>query len=121
MSQDDKSLESLLDLDSIRYVVDEESGYWVKFEVKKVEPSKDRPHGIKYSLTLHDRSNKRIMGYDNSHPIEYGGKKSVAPKKYYDHWHKDENDIGRPYKFVDAGKLMTDFWNEVDKICKRGR
>ena len=87
----------------------------LKFEAKKVEPTKERPHGIKYSFTLHDRSNKRIMGFDNAHVIEYGGKRNVAPKKTFDHWHRDGSDEGRPYKYVDAGKLLTDFWNEVDK------
>ncbi|EHL31798.1 hypothetical protein LDG_5961 [Legionella drancourtii LLAP12] len=33
---------------------------WVKFEVIKTQSPQQ---GIKYSLTLHDQSNKRIMDY----------------------------------------------------------
>ncbi|HSW94147.1 MAG TPA: DUF6516 family protein [Gammaproteobacteria bacterium] len=114
----DESIDNLLDLHDVRYVIDEKLGLWVKFEIKKIEPNKDRPHGIKYSFTLHDRTNKRIMGFDNAHVIEYGGKNNVAPKKTYDHWHRDGNDEGRPYQYVNAGKLLTDFWAEVDKKTK---
>ena len=35
MIQDDKTIESLLDLQGIKYSI--ESGYWVKFEVKMVK------------------------------------------------------------------------------------
>lgn len=115
----DESIDNLLDLHDVRYVIDEKLGLWVKFEIKKIEPNKDRPHGIKYSFILHDRTNKRIMGFDNAHVIEYGGKNNVAPKKTYDHWHRDGNDEGRPYQYIDAGKLLTDFWAEVDKKLKK--
>lgn len=114
----DESITNLLDLDGVRYVIDEKLGLWVKFEAKKVEPNTDRPHGIKYSFTLHDRTNKRIMGFDNAHVIEYGGKRNVAPKKTYDHWHRNGNDEGRPYEYVNGGKLLTDFWKEVEKKIK---
>jgi len=94
-------------------------GLWVKFEIKRVIEDENRPHGIRYSLSLHDRDNKRIMGFDNAHAIEYGGKQQVAPKRKYDHWHRDKSDKGRPYYFVDAGKLIEDFWKEVDAITKQ--
>lgn len=108
MKQDD-SLENLLDLDGVRYVVHEQFGLWVKFEVHEVALSLTRPHGVKYSLTLHDRYNKRIMGFDNAHAVGYGGKKGVSPKKIYDHWHRDHHDEGRPYHYKTAGKLIEDF------------
>jgi hypothetical protein len=38
-----------------------ESGFWVKFEVEQVAPTPERPHGIKYALTLHDRNNTRLL------------------------------------------------------------
>lgn len=117
MSQDE-SIENLLDLNGEKFIIDEKLGLWVKFEARKIAPTPDRPHGIKYSLTLHDRTNKRIMGFDNAHVLEYGGKKNVPHKKVFDHWHRDGTDEGRPYKYVDAGKLLTDFWNEVDKKIK---
>ncbi len=119
MVQEDKTIENLLDLDGIRYVIDEKLGLWVKFEAKKVSVTTDRPHGIKYSLTLHDRSNKRIMGFDNSHAIEYSGKKNVTSKRTHDHWHRDGSDGGRPYEYVSAVKLIKDFWKEVSKRQKQ--
>lgn len=119
MTQDEKLIENLLDLDGIRYVIDEKLGVWVKFEVKKVVHSNHRPHGIKYSLTLHDRTNKRIMGFDNSHAIEYGEKRNVAPKRTYDHWHRDGDDEGTPYGYINAGKLLDDFWKEVEKKLRK--
>lgn len=119
MVKEDKSIENLLELDGVRYVVDEHLGIWVKFEAKRVEFSKDRPHGIKYSLTLHDRRNVRLMGFDNAHPVEYGGKVNVAPKRAYDHWHRDGTDTGRPYHYENAGKLIRNFWEEVEKILNR--
>ena len=30
-----------------------EGGYWLKFEIKRVEATKERPHGLSYSFTLH--------------------------------------------------------------------
>jgi hypothetical protein len=119
MSQEDKTIENLLDLDGARYVIDERLGLWVKFAAKRVKPTKDRPHGIKYSLTLHDKADRRIMGFDNAHAVEYGKKKSVKPKRTYYHWHRDANDEGRPYEYKNAGKLMEDFWKEVDKKLKK--
>ncbi|KTD19257.1 hypothetical protein [Legionella israelensis] len=55
------------------------------------------------------------MGFDNSHEIEYGSKRGVRPKRTFDHWHYDESDRGRPYNYINAGKLLEDFWKEVDK------
>jgi hypothetical protein len=42
------------------------------------------------------------MGFDNSHAIEYGGKRGVAPKRTHDHWHRDSADEGKPYNYVNA-------------------
>jgi len=32
-----------------------------------------------------------------------------------DHWHYGAGDAGRPYQFTGAGKLLEDFWAEVEK------
>jgi hypothetical protein len=78
-----------------------------------------RPYGIRYALTLHDRANKRIMGFDNAHSVQYARKNKVAPKRSFDHWHSNINDDGQPYTYTNAGKLMEDFWKEVEKILKK--
>ncbi|EKD53875.1 MAG: hypothetical protein ACD_60C00143G0017 [uncultured bacterium] len=116
MIQKDKTIENLLDLDGIRYVIDDQLGLWVKFEVKKVTATKERPHGIRYSLTLHDRFNKRMIGFDNAHAIQHRGKRKISPKITYDHWHRGNSDQGRPYHYLNAGKLLEDFWKEVSEI-----
>jgi hypothetical protein len=60
--------------------------YWVKFDVIEVEVTVDRPHGIKYSLSLHDGNNRRIMGFDNAHAIKISS--GFKGRKYaYDHMH----------------------------------
>jgi hypothetical protein len=50
MSGDKWSLETLFDMVGIGELG---GGYWYKIEAEHVEPSSQRPHGIKYSLTLH--------------------------------------------------------------------
>lgn len=119
MSKEDKTLENLLTLDGESFVINENLGIWVKFVVKCVTPSQDRPHGVRYALTLHDRVGKRILGFDNAHAVKYGEKSNVVPKRYYDHWHRDKNDVGRPYQYKNAGKLLEDFWKEVEKILNK--
>ena len=54
-------LEALLDLDGQVYVVDPTSNHWVKFSIKRVKPSRERPHGLSYSLTLHAKDGKRLV------------------------------------------------------------
>jgi len=58
-------LENLLNLHGEVFPMD--NGYWVKFEAYLVEPTKTIPHDIRYSLTLHDKNNHRVIGYDNAH------------------------------------------------------
>ena len=72
-------LENLLNLNGETFPMD--SGYWVKFEAWKVEVSKSVPNGSRYSFTLHDKHNNRIIGYDNAHSYKsnkkYGAKKET--------------------------------------------
>ena len=119
MTKEDNTIDCLLDLDGETFVIDGQPGLWVKFEARRTTPTKDRPNGIRYSLSMHDKSNKRIMGFDNAHAIEYGKKANVKPKRAYDHWHRDESDNGRPYHYVNAGKLVEDFWMAVEKMLKK--
>jgi hypothetical protein len=59
MFKKDNTLESLLELDGSRFIIDEQLGLWVKFEVKKIKQTKERPFGIKYSISLHNRCKRR--------------------------------------------------------------
>ena len=107
-------LETLLQLDNEIFPM--ENGYWTKIEAKKVVCNKHIPHGIKYSLTLHNPSNIRILGYDNAHGIKPKKKKYSAKRLVWDHRH--EKKIVEPYEFEDASQLLEDFWNDVDRILR---
>lgn len=111
----DVGLENLLALDGTEYT--EENGYWYKIEASLVIPSKERPHGIRYSLTLHDNYNQRILGFDNAHGIKAkkSGKYSGHIIKY-DHVHTSIKDKGTPYEFESATQLLCDFFTEVNSI-----
>lgn len=61
--------DALLDLDDV--IIEQAGGYWTKFEVQSTAKiTKERPQGIRYSLTLHDRRGNRIMGFDNAHAVK---------------------------------------------------
>ncbi|NOX15135.1 MAG: hypothetical protein GXP61_03760 [Epsilonproteobacteria bacterium] len=109
-------LENLLNLDGEVFPMD--SGYWVKFEAKRVDASTSIPHGVKYSLTLHDKLNRRVIGYDNSHSFKpkqkYGTKKET-----YDHIHKKMDIV--TYEFKSATQLLEDFWKSVEYYMENNR
>ena len=113
-SKEDFGLETLLDLDGEIFPM--ENGFWIKFEVFKTEPSLSIPHGIKYSLTLHDRNNTRILGFDNAHAYKSKRKKYGARKVTWDHLHKIEKVY--PYEFESAGQILEDFWAAVEEVLK---
>ena len=108
--KDNSGLETLLLLDGEIFPMSD--GYWTKIDVKEVNPNKNIPHGIKYSLTLHDRYNRRIIGYDNAHGIKPKKKKYGAQRIVWDHKHN--KNIIRPYEFESASQLLEDFWTDVN-------
>lgn len=115
--QDDHTLNTLLEMHDTLYVL--EGGYWLKFEVWQVRVSDAIPHGIRYSLTLHDKHGKRLMGYDNSHAVKPPKKFKYAGQRLpYDHQHRHATDQGVPYAFKDAGQLLADFFAEVERLLK---
>jgi hypothetical protein len=113
-------LSYLLDLDN-EIQVQNEQGYWVKFEVSLAEKTLDRPHGIKYSLTLHDPDGTRILGFDNAHAVQPTGSHfRHAGKRYpFDHRHRHAQDEGVLYEFNTATRLLMDFYEEVDRVLKK--
>lgn len=116
----DTGLDYLLGLDGEIQVQNVE-GYWVKFAVALVDETPERPHGIRYSLTLHDPDGNRLMGFDNAHggirPV--GSKFKHAGKTYaFDHRHRNATDEGVLYEFDTAYKLVEDFYLEVDRVLK---
>lgn len=115
----DTGLDYLLGLDG-NIEVQNDDGYWVKMEVSRVAVTVERPHGIKYSLTLHAPDNTRLIGFDNAHGVKPGGSHfKHAGKKYpYDHQHRHVKDEGVLYEFDTAYQLLNDFYAEVDRVLK---
>jgi hypothetical protein len=68
MNVPDVGLDTLLDLDGS--ILEQEGGYWIKIEVRRIPPSEHAHHGITYSLTLHDKYGTRVLGYDNAHAVD---------------------------------------------------
>ena len=98
-----------------------DEGYWVNMDVSRVTVSTERPHGIKYSLTLHSPGGERLMGFDNAHGgIKPAGSRFLhVGKQYpYDHRHRYAADSGITYEFNTAYQLISDFYAEVDRVLK---
>lgn len=104
-------LRYLLDLDGERFQMG--GGFWTKFDVKLVEPTAEVPHGIRYSLTLHDQSGRRLLGFDNAHGLTRSRKRPNR-RIVWDHRH-DEERVSE-YEFRSAAKLLEDFWLEVAHV-----
>ena len=112
----DPGAEVLLDLDGQVFVVDAKGGYWVRFSVNRVASTPERPHGLKYSLTLHGPDGSRLIGFDNAHPVRESRGPGGKSRGHLDHKHRLET--VRPYRFKDAATLIEDFWAEVDKLLR---
>jgi len=113
----DAAIDTLLDLDGS--LLDQENGYWIKIEAKRSVVSEEVPHGIRYSLTLHEPYGKRILGYDNAHGVKLPKKFKYAGRILaFDHRHRHVSDQGVPYEFKDAQQLLNDFFADVDRVLQ---
>jgi hypothetical protein len=108
------TLEFLLAFDGHVHWLDQ--GYRLKFEIKQDEATTERPHGLRYSFTLHDPDGKRLMGFDNAHGVPAKGSRYKKRPPAADHWHRTEDDEGRPYSFTTADALLADFFREARRI-----
>src|SRR5690349_7092463 len=83
-------------------------GEGVLGEIRGMESRGDAgaPHGVAYSVTLHDRNNTRILGYDNAHAVKRKRKGFRARKTTWDHVHKME--IVTEYELTSAAQLIED-------------
>jgi hypothetical protein len=110
-----RGISTLLDLH--QEVIDQDDGYWIKIEAWEVPISDAVPHGIRYSLTLHNPNGVRILGYDNAHAVKprsgFSGRKQP-----YDHKHRSASDFGIKYEFKNTYQLLSDFFIDVDKVLK---
>jgi hypothetical protein len=107
-------LEVLLSLNGQSYEAAE--GYVVEFVVRSTERSPARPHGISYALVFRPKNGEPYVRFDNAHAVERHGGRFLKGPQAYDHWHRTEVDIGRPYAFTTAMQLLDDFWREVKRV-----
>jgi len=113
----DQGISTLIDLHE--QVLEQEGGYWVKIEAWRVVVSANIPHGVRYTLTLHEPYGKRVLGYDNAHAVKPPKRLKFAGRRLaYDHKHRHVSDKGVPYEFRDAHQLLADFFQEVDRVLK---
>ena len=110
----DHGLEFLLAFDGRIHRLEE--GYWIKFEIKRVQAVKTRPHGLSYSFTLHAPDGARLVGFDNAHAVRGNRSPFKRPLAAHDHWHRTRNDPGQPYQFRNAETLIDDFFDEVERV-----
>jgi len=112
MFEHDETLEYLLLLNGEIFPMD--NGFWTKIEAYQVTPNEHIPHGVKYSLTLHDQNNVRILGFDNAHSFKPKRKKYGARKITWDHKHQRTEIL--PYEYETAEQLLEDFWTAVNHM-----
>lgn len=110
----DPAFDVLLNLDGqIFYIGDR--GHRVQFEVTESVAMAERPHGLRYSLTVHGPRGERIAGFDNAHAVPAtkgpGGRRAT-----YDHRHRFKT--VRPYDYTDAAALLEDFWTLAEAVLK---
>ena len=114
MNERDPGLDILLDLDGESIATGASGNYIVRLVVKRVPPSPERPHGLSYSITFHDESGARLVGFDNAHAAP--GRKRRSGRVMHDHRHRLQTI--RPYAYRDAVTLLADFWAEVYAVLK---
>jgi hypothetical protein len=110
----DAELEVLLSLDGANY--EAAPGYVVEFMARRTDKTAERPHGISYALVFRPKDGGPSVRFDNAHAVARPGGRYAKGATAYDHWHRTENDPGRPYSFTTAAQLLEDFWREVKRV-----
>ena len=110
----DHGLEFLLAFNGRIHHLDK--GYWIKFEITRSQVTPKQPHGLTYSFTLHAPDGTRLVGFDNAHQAPAKGAPFKRRNAANDHWHRTEQDPGRPYQFKNAETLIDDFFDEVERV-----
>jgi hypothetical protein len=119
MIQRPSALETLLDLDGS--IFEQEAGIWIKVEAKKVEPTMNIAHGVKYGLTLHDKYGTRVLGYDSARSVKPPKRGFAGRRLAYEHRHRTPSDKGIAYAFESPRKLLEDFFAETDRVIQAAK
>ena len=81
--------------------------------------SAERPHGLRYALTIHGANGGRVVGFDNAHAITTGSGPGARKAAAFDHKHRLRTI--RPYEYRDAASLLENFWKAVESaLAERG-
>ncbi len=124
MPDPDHTLDTLLDLDGQTWVLDEPGTYWIKFEVRRIPATPEKPHGLDYAISLHGpgsgvAGDSRLVCFDNAHGIKGGSGPGARRPTEWDHKHRFRTIL--PYEYEDAAKLLEDYFREVDAVlAERG-
>ncbi len=106
----DNAMRRLLDYDRRRYWLT--NGWSISFRVAEAPVTSGRPHGIKYSFTLHDLDRTRLLGFDNAH--------GLPRVRTYDHRHRFRRTAELvAYEYRDADGLICDFFDAVEMACRQ--
>jgi hypothetical protein len=105
----DHELEVLLSLNGFEFQFAQ--SYRVKIAARRVAAASTRPHGVRYSLTLHDPTGRRIYGIDNAHRISGG-------RPEFDHRHVYGARHVAPYVYRGPVELLEDFYREVERVLR---
>lgn len=119
MEREDFGLQWLLELHGVSVQLEE--GYWWKAQAWRVAPSALCPHGVRYSLTLHNKYNTRIFGYDNAHGIRTASKGKFGSRIVRYHVHLTASDKGHFYEFSTAAQLLEDFFKRSEEVINSRR
>ena len=106
---EDHELAVLLSLDGFEFQF--AHGYAVKIAARLVPTTSGRPDGVRYSLTLHDTTGRRIYGLDNAHRVR-------RSRAVFDHRHTYGARRVVPYIYRGPVELLEDFYREVERILR---
>ena len=106
---EDYELSVLLSLDGFEFQF--AAGYRVRIAARQVQPGASRPHGVRYSLTLHAPGGRRIYGLDNAHRIR-------RVQVEFDHRHTYRGRRLVAYEYRGPVALLEDFYREVERILR---
>ncbi len=109
MNDDAEALHRLLGYHRRRYWLT--NGWCLRFQVRKAQVTEGRPHGIRYSFTLHDVDMTRLLGIDNAH--------GIPRRQVFDHKHRFRRvEEVVPYDYRDADTLICDFFDEIENAFR---
>ena len=108
--KDAEALHRLLGYHRRRYWLT--NGWCIRFQVKEAPVTSGRPHGIKYSFTLHDVDMVRLLGIDNAH--------GIPRRVVFDHRHRfRRTEEMVPYDYKDADTLIVDFFDLIEQAFRQ--